>query len=671
MATDKATNASESTDARPATGTTASPVIKRGLPPGPSLPVPLQTLGWVTRPLPFLERCRQRYGDTFTLRIRNEATWVVLSDPEDVKRVFTGDPNVLRAGEANAILGPVVGSSSLLLLDEPKHMDERKLMLPPFHGERMQGYRELIVEATRRELASWPEGQPFQLWPRMQAITLEAIMRAVFGIDEVARLAHVRTVLQDALEWLTDRRQLAAIALLGPDRLAANARFKARLRPVDEALLAEIARRRNEPDLERRQDILSLLILARYEDGSQMSDAALRDELVTLLVAGHETTATSLAWAFERLLRHPDKLERLRDEVRAGEQDAYLDAVVKETLRLRPVLPIVVRRLAAPMVVGGYEIPAGIALTPCIHLVHRRADVYPQPHRFMPERFLESPAGTYTWIPFGGGVRRCLGASFAQFEMKQVLGTILSEVDLRAAEPRSESVVRRSITLTPDRGATAILTRRSRGTEKTTGKRAALDAAAGAAPGRSAPSAKRAASSQTASSSSASSRIAASSSKAPAEAGRRRSPATRKNPPTRKTAASASAPERSSTRAKPAPAESAPAAEPGASGAAPPKRGAAESGASGAAPPKRGAAESGASGAAPPKRGAAEPGASGAAPPKRGAAEPGASGAAPRKRADADGEPTVRRTRPSQRRKRATPEEEQAALEALHGAGVA
>ncbi|HEY1687714.1 MAG TPA: cytochrome P450 [Solirubrobacteraceae bacterium] len=426
-----------------------------GLPPGPRLPVPLQTLAWVTRPLPFLLRCRERYGDTFTLRIRNEATWVFLSDPEDVKQVFTGDPNQLRAGEANAILGPVVGQSSVLLLDEPQHMQHRKLMLPPFHGERMQGYGELMADVTRREVESWPLGEPLQLWPRMQAITLEVIMRAVFGITEVERLAHVRSLLEGAIEWLTDRRRLAMMAVLGPQRLQANRRFKASLEPVDMALLQEIAQRRREPDLHERQDILSMLILARHEDGSQMSDLELRDELMTLLLAGHETTATSLAWAFERLMRHPDKLARLRAETLAGEEDVYLDAVVKETLRLRPVLPIVVRRLASPMEIAGRVIPAGTALTPCIYLMHRRPDIYPQPHSFIPERFLEQPAGTYTWIPFGGGVRRCLGASFAQFEMKQVLKTVLAEVELEAIDSRPERVVRRSITLTPGQRATA------------------------------------------------------------------------------------------------------------------------------------------------------------------------------------------------------------------------
>ncbi|MHB1537868.1 MAG: cytochrome P450 [Solirubrobacteraceae bacterium] len=441
---------------------TATSTPAAGLPPGPSLPVPVQTLGWITRPLPFLERCAQRYGETFTLRIRSHSTWVVVSHPDDVKRVFTGDPHVLRAGEANEILRPVLGAGSVLLLDEPRHMQERKLMLPPFHGERMHGYRELIAEVAHRQLAEWPVGEPFPLWPRMQAITLEVIMRAVFGIEDAQRLEHVSAVLEAALRWLTHRRRLAAMSMLGPDRFAADPSFRATLAPVDQALSAEIARRRRDPDLSQRQDILSLLLAAHYEDGSQISDATLRDELLTLLLAGHETTATSLAWAFERLLRHPDKLARLREEASAGET-AYADAVVKETLRLRPVLPVVVRRLAAPFEIRGYELPAGAAVTPCIHLVHRRPDLYPRPRSFEPERFLTQTPGTYSWIPFGGGVRRCLGASFAQFEMKEVLRAVVSTLDLRPVDAAPESVIRRSITLAPHAGALAIVARRADG----------------------------------------------------------------------------------------------------------------------------------------------------------------------------------------------------------------
>ena len=233
--------------------------------------------------------------------------------------------------------------------------------------------------------------------------------------------------------------------------------------PVDELLLDEIRQRRADPDVAERDDILSLLVQARHDDGEPMSDRELRDELMTLLVAGHETTATSLAWAIERLVRHPEKLERLREEPSGPDgDDEYLDAVVKETLRLRPVLPIVVRKLTEPMEIGGHRIPAGASLAPCIYLIHRREDIYPDPDAFRPERFLEQPAGTYTWIPFGGGVRRCLGASFAQFEMKRVLAAVAARLDLRPAEAEDERVARRAITLTPSAGARSWPPQRSR-----------------------------------------------------------------------------------------------------------------------------------------------------------------------------------------------------------------
>ena len=244
-------------------------------------------------------------------------------------------------------------------------------------------------------------------------------------------------------------------ALLGPAGSPRCAACGARWTRWTSCWPRRSAERREAPDLAEREDILSLLVEARHEDGSAMSDQELRDELMTLLVAGHETTATALAWALERLVRHPDKLDCLRAEVAAGE-DEYLEAVVKETLRLRPILPLVARRLTEPMEIGGHLLPAGVTVTPCIYLIHRRPDVYPEPRRFRPERFLEQPAGTYTWIPFGGGVRRCLGASFAMFEMKAVLSQLVASRSLAPAQPASERVWRRSITLTPQHGGQVV-----------------------------------------------------------------------------------------------------------------------------------------------------------------------------------------------------------------------
>ena len=421
------------------------------LPPGPRMPRAVQTLAWMTRPMPFMERARARYGDMFTVRIAQEGTWVFLSDPEAIKEVFTASPQVLHAGEANAVLRPWLGDNSVLLLDGAQHLAQRKLLLPPFHGERMQRYGEVMADVARREVATWPTGRPLKLWPRMQAVTLEVIVRTIFGDDEATRLDNLRARLRDATELTTQPRTMLQMAALGPDRVGASRAFRGRMAPVDAAVFEVIAARRREGDLSGRDDILSLLLQARHDDGSPMSDQELRDELMTILIAGHETTATALAWAIERLLRLPGGMEQLH----AGDED-YVDAVVKETLRLRPVLPAVVRQVKQPITVGGMDFAPGVTLTPCIHLVHRRPDIYPEPARFRPERFLERPAGTYTWLPFGGGVRRCLGAAFAQFEMKTILRVVAQERRLVATTQAAEPVRRRAITLTPGRGAEVI-----------------------------------------------------------------------------------------------------------------------------------------------------------------------------------------------------------------------
>jgi cytochrome P450 family 135 len=445
-------------------------VSRTELPPGPSLPSAVQTLRWVVRPTAFMEECRRRYGDCFTLRIASEGSWVLISDPESIKRVFTGNPEHLRAGEANVILRPVVGSESVLLLDGPSHLRQRKLLLPPFHGERMQRYGEVMREVTEREVATWPAGEPFAVWPRMQAITLEVIVRAVFGVDDRERVERVAGRIRPMLEFTSSKRDFFLAAMVGPDRLA-GARwtgFPQAIGLVHEAIDEQIALRRADPRLEERDDILSMLLQARDEDGAPMSDQELRDELMTLLVAGHETTATSLAWTLERVVRHPEVLARLEDEAHSGDEDAYAyaDAVAHEALRLRPVLPLVVRRLTEPLELHGHELPVGTTVAPCIYLVHRREDVYPDPHAFRPERFLENPAGTYTWIPFGGGVRRCIGASFALFEMRTVLQTLVARLHLEAAEPASERISRRAITLSPSRAARLVVHPRAAGASR-------------------------------------------------------------------------------------------------------------------------------------------------------------------------------------------------------------
>jgi cytochrome P450 family 135 len=419
--------------------------MKAALPPGPTEPRLAQMMQWISRPMAFATKQRDRYGDAFTANIDGQP-WVMLGDPEDIRTVFTAGPQRTNAGEANAVLRPTLGSHSLLLLDGEEHLRQRKLMLPAFHGERIERYRQIMRDATERAVASWRTGEPFALRPHTQAITFEVIVRAVFGVDDADAMARLREPLRRMLDWAGNPAPLLLVAVVGPENPVVRRVIARRyLEPVDRELYALIAERREAPDLAEREDMLSTLLLARDEDGEPMSDVELRDELLTLLVAGHETTATSLAWAVERLVRHPGALDRVATDAE------YADAVVKETLRLRPVVAIVLRRLLEPLEVAGRELPAGTTVAPCILLVHRREDVYPEPDAFRPERFLHEPPGTYSWIPFGGGVRRCLGAAFAQVEMQVVLETIARSARLDAVgEP--EEVRRRGVTLVPARG---------------------------------------------------------------------------------------------------------------------------------------------------------------------------------------------------------------------------
>ncbi|MGA9876869.1 MAG: cytochrome P450 [Solirubrobacteraceae bacterium] len=434
------------------------------LPPGPRLPRAAQTAIWFRRAQWLMDTCQARFGDMFTLKIANEGTWVVTSDSEVIKQVFTGDPRLLHAGEGNRILLPVLGPNSVLLLDDRGHLSQRKLMLPAFHGERMQRYGELMASVAAGEIESWPIGEPYKLRPRMQAMTLEIVLRAVFGVSEGPRMEHLRDELRHFLDLSTSLFTGAMLSALGPERIQLVPSFRRNIERLNRPIYEEIADRRQAGDLAQRDDIMSLLLCATHEDGSPMSDEELRDELVTLLVAGHETTANALAWSCERLCRHPEKLERLTEEVRAGRED-YLKAVVQETLRLRPVISIVIRRLVEPMEIGGRLLPAGASIVPSIHLVHRRADIYPRPDEFVPERFLEQEGGrapqTYTWIPFGGGVRRCLGAAFAQFEMEAVLRELVLRRTLAPSRARSERVYRRAITETPRHDAEVLVGRSS------------------------------------------------------------------------------------------------------------------------------------------------------------------------------------------------------------------
>jgi cytochrome P450 len=422
------------------------------LPPGPRMPRALQAVGWTQRPLPWLERCHRRYGDTFTLRIRHYGDWVILSDPEDVKKIFTAG-RAVGVATANPLLGPLLGPRSVMLLEEPEHMTRRKLMLPSFHGMSVQADAEMMGEMARQEVARWPVGEPFVLWPRMQDITLDVVMRAVFGPDSrTPRLQPLRERLRTLTTWMNEPRNLAMLAAFGPDWVTNSRGYREAMGAVEEAVMEEVRRRRSEPD-GGALGVVSMLVEARYEDGEPLSEQDLRDELVTLLSDG--PTSSTLAWTFERLLRNPDKLELLRDDIVAGD-GSYLDAVVKETLRLRPPVPVVVRTLLEPMRLGGHDLPAGTTVAPCIHLLHRDERHYTEAHRFLPERFVGKQPGTYTWIPFGGGVRRCLAASYAEMEMKRVLRVVLETTELRAVDATGERARKSAISFAPDQKGLVI-----------------------------------------------------------------------------------------------------------------------------------------------------------------------------------------------------------------------
>jgi cytochrome P450 len=456
-----------------------SETIRAGLPPGPRQPVALQTWKYWGRRDEMLRRCRARYGPTFTIRAAPAGVHVYVTDPDDVKRVFTGDPAVFRAGEANAVLRPVMGENSVLVSDQPAHLAHRRRMLPAFNGAVVERYEAVVRAVTEADTAKWPTGEPFALHPRMQAVTLDVILRAVIGIDEGPAAAPLRTVLRDLVEispllmlmWL--RPELRHV---GPWRRYARVKADA-----DALLFAEIRRRREDPSLADRADVLSQLM--RGADGeSGMGDEELRDQLVTLLLAGHETTATALSWAVERLVRCPEQMSRLLASLDRGEDD-YLAAVVTETLRVRPVIFDVSRVLHAPVRLGGYDLPAGVTVVPSIGLIHANEDVYDKPGDFRPERFLDERPGTYEWLPFGGGIRRCLGAPFALLEMRAVLRSILERFELEPADLAPERPKMRHITFVPERGCRVVARDRNAWlTSSAPGRRAAALSRAAAEP---------------------------------------------------------------------------------------------------------------------------------------------------------------------------------------------
>jgi cytochrome P450 len=438
--------------------------MKSQLPPGPRTPTAWQTLSFWSRPNGFAERCAARYGKRFTLHIAAQPPFVVLWDPEEIKEVFQAPPEVLHPGEGSRILEPIVGRHSVILLDEGPHLEQRKLLLPAFHGERMQRLSGLMVERAEREVQSWPREQPIALHKRLQRLTLEIILRAVFGLERGAQLDEMRELLTEILAFAENPlsmlpRPPRPFTLRGP--IARQDRLHARNDELIYELIAERRRTGAEGD-----DVLAMLLAARHDDGSPMSPEELRDELMTALVAGHETTASELAWGFERLSREPAVLERLYEEIDGGEEDTYATATVQEMLRHRPVLPHAEPRMVKqPVQIGGVTYPPGVMLVAFAHLVHHDPAIYPEPHAFRPERFIEAEGGrapgTYTWIPFGGGRRRCLGASFALLEMKIALRAVLAHSALAPVGASGERARRRNITVSPTRGCEVILRERA------------------------------------------------------------------------------------------------------------------------------------------------------------------------------------------------------------------
>ncbi|HET8565156.1 MAG TPA: cytochrome P450 [Solirubrobacterales bacterium] len=431
----------------------------RALPPGSKAPAWLQAVRYARNPLGFLSNEQRRHGDIFSIRFPFFGRVVYVARPDLVKAVFTGAPADFHAGEANAtVLEPALGPNSVLTLDDEPHMRQRKLLLPPFHGERVRRYEELIVEMTRREMESWPRGEPFPLRPHTQRITLAVIMRAVFGVHDEDRLERFERLIDDFSKRVGVITSFPMLRRnFGPG--SPWPRFLRSRERLDEFIYEEIRLRRAEPGHEERDDVLSLLMGARDEDGKPMDDQELRDEMVTVLGAGHETTATGLAWAVERLTHNSAVLARLRESLAAGEED-YLTATVKETLRARPVIVDVARKLKAPATIGGYELPEGQFVLPAIAALHYREDLFPEPEEFRPERFLDGKADNYAWIPFGGGIRRCIGAAFAEYEMRTILREFVERVELRAVSPEPERVKVRNITLAPAKGTRVVLERR-------------------------------------------------------------------------------------------------------------------------------------------------------------------------------------------------------------------
>jgi cytochrome P450 len=439
------------------------PAELAGLSSPPAIPLSrlIQSLRFNQRQIEFVFRARRELGEVFSMHGATDDAVAVTSHPDHVRSLFTASPELAPSLTGESPLRPIVGTQSVLTAVGPRHMRQRKLLLPPFHGEAIDAYTQMISAATEREIDRWPVGEPFALAPRMQAITLDVIMAGIFGIEGKPQRGTPEHGLRQMIRKLVaastqPAAQLGELLQIGRDE--AIGVMKLGLSMLDKQVYAVISARRRASDLGERRDILSLLLQARTEEGEELSDKELRDELLVLVLAGHETTANSLAWAWERLLRTPDAHEALLGAVRSGDgAEEQIEATIVETMRSRPVIPLIGRRVSVPWRLGEHGVPAGTAIAMSILLIHHREDLYPRPFEFRPERWLGRKPGTYEWIPFGGGIRRCLGAALAMAEMRVVLEAMARRLDLEADEPAPERALHRNVTMIPARGGRVVL----------------------------------------------------------------------------------------------------------------------------------------------------------------------------------------------------------------------
>ena len=446
---------------RPFAGDTGRKLPRGALPPGPRWPALLQSIALVRFRHWFVPRMHRRYGDCFTVRILPSGSALVLfTRPDHAKEIFAGDPEVFHAGKGNAILGPIMGEHSLLLQDSAEHKRARRLLMPAFNGAALHGYQDLVTRIARAEVGTWTPGRPFRSLDRMNALTLEVILRVVFGVTDESRLAELRPLVNKTVD-------ISPAILLGWGYpwLQRFGPWKATVqnqRELDRVMYAEIAERRRATNLDRRTDVLSRLLqvgAAGEGDDQPLTDTELRDQLVTLLLAGHETTATALSWALYELGRDAGRLARARRATDEGDDD-YLEAVMKESMRLHPVIPMVVRHLMAPATIGGVNLPRGVNVGPSILISHSRGANFDEPGVFRPERFLEGHVAPHTWIPFGGGVRRCIGAGFSLMEGVAVLREVLTAYDVAVPAGPADYPRVRNITSVPRHGAKVVVTHR-------------------------------------------------------------------------------------------------------------------------------------------------------------------------------------------------------------------